>query len=222
VENRESDAKTNPSKWSKRREIYDRTNVQPPERECKELNTTFIKAGYKRSWPSLRASANNGDFIVRFNLHAPLSTWPCPVPQLRRRRRRQEQEKKEEEEEEEEKDACEPCTYVSVNDEDYRSFLAAGEKLKASSLWAPFSPFHVQWRRKTFVERTSEPTTLRGFIIPFRFSLLPTLRTKEEFEHVHTNTVHGIHACAGGVWHGRRIVTRLLKRHNCEKEDGNL
>lgn len=57
------------------------------ERECRELNTTFIKAGYKRPWPSLRASANNGDFIVRFNLHAPLSTWPCPVPQLRRRRR---------------------------------------------------------------------------------------------------------------------------------------
>lgn len=101
------------------------------------------------------------------------------------------EQEKEEEEEEEERDACEPCTYVSVNDEDYRSFLAAGEKLKASSLWAPFSPFHVQWRRKTFVERTSEPTTLRGFIIPFRFSLLPTLRTKEEFEtHVHANTVY--------------------------------
>lgn len=196
-------------------------------RECEELNTTFIKAGYKRSCPSPRASANNGDFIVRFNLHAPLSTWPCPVPQLRRRRRRQGRRRRKRRrrrgEEEKERDACEPCTYVSVNDEDYRSFLAAEEKLKASSLWAPFSPFHVQWRRKTFVERTSEPTTLRGFIIPFRFSLLPTLRTKEEFEtHVHANTVHGIHACAGGFWHGRRIGRRLLKRHNCEKEDGNL
>lgn len=68
--------------------IYDHTGVQPPEREYKELNTTFIKARYKRSCPSHRVSANNGDFIVRFNLHAPLSTWPCPVPQLRRRRRR--------------------------------------------------------------------------------------------------------------------------------------
>jgi len=49
-----------------------------------------------------------------------------------------------------ERNACEPCTYVSVNDEDYRSFLAAGEKLKASSLRAPFSPFRVQWQQKTF------------------------------------------------------------------------
>lgn len=38
----------------------------------------------------------------------------------------------EKEEEEGDKDAYEPCTYVSVNDEDYRSFLAAEEKLKAS------------------------------------------------------------------------------------------
>lgn len=32
------------------------------------------------------------------------------------------------------------CTYVSVNDEDYRSFLAAEEKLKASLLRAAFPP----------------------------------------------------------------------------------
>lgn len=32
-----------------------------------------------------------------------------------------------------------PCTYVSVNDEDYRSFLAAGEKLKASRPGSLFS-----------------------------------------------------------------------------------
>lgn len=79
-------------------------------------------------------AANNGDFIVRFNLRAPLST--CSVPQLRRRRRG-----------EEEggggggRDKDDSCTYVSVNDEDYRSFLAAEEKLKASP---PNSLFSVQ------------------------------------------------------------------------------
>lgn len=66
----------------------------------------------------------------------------------------EEKQAKEEDEEEVERDACESCTYVSVNDEDYRSFLAAREKLKASSLRPPFSPF--QWRQETFVERTNE------------------------------------------------------------------
>jgi len=105
------------------------------------------------------APANNDDFIVRFNPRAPLSTWPCPVSQLRRRRRRRRRDAKEEKEGGK-RDGCEPCTYVSVNDEDYRSFLAAGEKLKASSLSGlPFLPSAVQWRRETFAERTSEPAT---------------------------------------------------------------
>lgn len=123
-----------------------------------------------------RIAANNGDFIVRFNLRTPLSTWPCSVPQLRRRRgegdggggggRG-------------DKDAYEPCTYVSVNDEDYRSFLALPRKSLRLLLRTPFSPSRVQ-QQGTLVGRTNEPT-LRGFIIPFRFALLPadgTLRTK--------------------------------------------
>lgn len=50
--------------------------------------------------------------------------------------------------------------YVRVNDGDYRSFLATGEKLKASSLRAPFTPFRVQWQQKTFEvhERTNVAT----------------------------------------------------------------
>ena len=39
-------------------------------------------------------------------------------------------------------------------------FPRCWEKLKASSLWAPFSPFRVQWQQKTFGahERTNVAT----------------------------------------------------------------
>lgn len=51
---------------------------------------------------------------------------------------------------------CELCTYVSVNDEDYRSFLAAGEKLKASPPDSLFSlPRPVARDLREAHERTS-------------------------------------------------------------------
>jgi len=142
-----------------------------PSIKIQRVKCYFFIVTCKRSRAQLM---NNGDFIVRFKLTCPVIDLALPYPPIttpttttttkntRRKGKR------------EERDACEPCTYVSVNDEDYRSFLAAGKSLRLLS-GLPFLPSNGSKRPSV---HTSEPTLLRGFIIPFRFSLLPS-RTRD-------------------------------------------